>query len=87
MIHCEVSRAVRDFRPIFFVRKFALDHGSRCQVQDGVMVTCALCGKTEDEQPLTWSTSVERGGIRVYCEQCSRDNVRGIESKLDQDWW
>jgi hypothetical protein len=57
----------------------------------GVMVTCALCGKTEDEQPLTWSTSVEpRNGLsltRVYCEQCSRDNVRGIESKLDQDWW
>jgi hypothetical protein len=56
-------------------------------MQDGVMVTCALCGKTEDEQPLTWSTSVERGAIRLYCDQCSRDNVRGIESKLDQDWW
>jgi hypothetical protein len=53
----------------------------------GRMVTCALCGKSEDEQPLTWSTSVERGATRVYCEQCSRDNVRGIESKLDQDWW
>jgi hypothetical protein len=55
------------------------------------MVNCALCGKTEDEQPLTWSTSVEHGNehrtIRMYCEQCSRDNVRGIESKLDQDWW
>ena len=55
------------------------------------MVTCALCGKTEDEQPLTWSTSVEPGNehrtIRLYCEQCSRDNVRGIESKLDMDWW
>jgi hypothetical protein len=55
------------------------------------MVTCALCGKTEDEQPLTWTTSVERVNqqmrTRLYCDQCSRDNVRGIESKLDMDWW
>jgi hypothetical protein len=54
---------------------------------DGHMVTCALCGRTEDEQPLTWSTSVERGATRLYCDQCSRENVRGIEGKLDSDWW
>jgi hypothetical protein len=55
------------------------------------MVTCALCGKTEDDQPLTWTTSVEpvneQKRTRLYCDQCSRDNVRGIESKLDMDWW
>lgn len=51
------------------------------------MVTCALCGRTEQEQPLTWTTSVERGVTRFYCERCSRENVRGIEGKLDSDWW
>lgn len=51
------------------------------------MVTCALCGRTEDEQPLTWTTSVERGTTRLYCDECSRENVRGIEGKLDSDWW
>jgi hypothetical protein len=53
----------------------------------GGMVTCALCGRTEEEQPLTWTTSVERGSTRLYCERCSRENVRAIESKLDGDWW
>ena len=55
------------------------------------MVTCALCGRTEDEQPLTWTTSVEpvkgHRTTRLYCNQCSRENVRGIEGKLDSDWW
>jgi hypothetical protein len=55
--------------------------------QDAAMVTCALCGTTADEQPLTWTTSVERGTQRLYCDQCSRENVRGIEGKLDSDWW
>jgi hypothetical protein len=53
----------------------------------GGMVTCSLCGQTAEEQPLTWSTSVERGATKVYCERCSRENVRGIESKLDSEWW
>ena len=64
---------------------------ARGAVQDGAMVTCALCGRTEDEQPLTWSTSVEpvnhQRRTRLYCDQCSRENVRGIEGKLDSDWW
>jgi hypothetical protein len=51
------------------------------------MATCNLCGRTEDEQPLTWTTSVERGVTRLYCEQCSRENVRGIEGKLEPEWW
>jgi hypothetical protein len=51
------------------------------------MVTCALCGRTEDEQPLTWATSVERGSTLLYCERCSREHVRAFEGKLDSDWW
>ena len=58
---------------------------------DGDMVTCALCGRTEDQQPITWTTSVElvkgHRTNRLYCDQCSRENVRGIEGKLDSDWW
>ena len=50
-------------------------------------VTCALCGQTADEPPLTWSTSLERGRLLHYCDRCSRDNVRAIESKLDGEWW
>jgi hypothetical protein len=54
---------------------------------DGRMVTCSLCGRTEAEQPLTWTVSVERGVTQLYCETCSRENVRGIEGKLDSGWW
>ena len=54
--------------------------------EDGT-VTCALCGATAESMPLGWSTSVERGRQVRYCEQCSRENVRSIESKLDTEWW
>ena len=53
----------------------------------GPAVTCALCGQTAAEPSLTWSTSVERGRLLHYCDRCSRDNVRAIESKLDGEWW
>ena len=42
---------------------------------------------TSDEVPFTWITSVENGKRRVYCERCSRDHLRSIESKLDSEWW
>ena len=66
------------------------------------MVVCDFCGtpapvatsddvgedvaKT-DEVPFTWLTSVENGRRRVYCERCSREHLRSIESKLDSEWW
>ena len=50
-------------------------------------VRCALCGCTAAEQPLTWTTSLERGRLALYCEQCSRDNVRAMEGRLDADWF
>ena len=43
--------------------------------------------RTSDEVPFTWITSVENGKRRVYCERCSRDHLRSIESKLDSEWW
>ena len=54
-------------------------------------VTCARCGTTAEGLPLTWSSSVEvRGSQRRtvhYCDWCSRENVRAIEGRLDEDWW
>ncbi|HYJ69924.1 MAG TPA: hypothetical protein VEX15_19900 [Nocardioidaceae bacterium] len=50
--------------------------------------SCAFCGRVAgDSLPLTWATSIENGRQLVYCEQCSRDNVRGIEGRLDNAWW
>ncbi len=53
------------------------------------MVVCDRCGVTVpgDAPPLTWVVSVERSGTRRYCESCARENVRGIEGRLDSEWW
>jgi hypothetical protein len=50
-------------------------------------VRCALCDTVAETMPLTWTTSVERGRTLVYCDACSRDNVRSIEGRLDAEWW
>jgi hypothetical protein len=41
----------------------------------------------DDGLPLTWATSDENDKRRVYCERCSREHLRSIESKLDSEWW
>lgn len=53
------------------------------------MAICDYCGTTDpgDEPPLTWSMAVENGKTRIFCEQCSREHLRSIESKLDSEWW
>lgn len=50
---------------------------------------CAFCGRTvgEESSALTWTSSFENGRLRRFCETCSRENLRSIESKLDSDWW
>ncbi|MFL6238382.1 MAG: hypothetical protein ACJ735_02655 [Actinomycetes bacterium] len=51
-----------------------------------------------DPPPATWSLSpTERGpegradgptrGIEWLCEKCTRENIRGIEGRLDSEWW
>ncbi len=37
--------------------------------------------------PLTWSSVARDGAIDVLCADCTRDNVRSIEGKLDEEWW
>jgi len=49
--------------------------------------TCALCGATVSEIPLTWVSSVERGRTVYYCDVCSREHLRSIEAKLDSEHW
>lgn len=50
--------------------------------------TCDFCGtQVEGEPPLTWVTSYERGRQRIFCERCSRENLRSIEGRLDSEWW
>ncbi len=52
-------------------------------------VSCDYCGRRADgdEAPLTWTTAVERGRVRRYCDECSRANLRSMEAKLDSEWW
>lgn len=55
-------------------------------------LTCDFCGRVaadadSDALPLTWSTAVENGRVRRYCEECSRAHVRSMEGKLDSEYW
>ncbi|WP_189529334.1 hypothetical protein [Streptomyces roseolilacinus] len=50
-------------------------------------VVCSRCGATADSLPLTWTCSVENGTRLYFCENCARDHIRSIESRLDSAWW
>ncbi|WP_200958211.1 hypothetical protein [Nocardioides sp. Soil805] len=50
--------------------------------------TCDFCGRQgSGAETLTWTTSIENGRRRSYCEECSRSHLRSIEGKLDSEWW
>jgi hypothetical protein len=51
--------------------------------------TCDFCGKQaeEDVAALAWTTAVENGRKRTFCETCSREHLRAMESQLDSEWW
>jgi hypothetical protein len=53
------------------------------------MTTCAFCGATDegDQPPLTWTSATERGRRQWFCDRCSREHLRSMESKLDSEWW
>lgn len=52
-------------------------------------VSCAFCGTAAptDPAPMTWTSSVERGRQQWFCDTCSREHLRAMESKLDPEWW
>jgi hypothetical protein len=51
--------------------------------------TCDFCGKQaeDDATVLTWTVAVENGRQRTFCDTCSREHLRAMESKLDSEWW
>jgi len=52
------------------------------------VITCDFCGRrAEDAETLTWTTSVEQGRTRRFCDTCSREHLRSIEGKLDSEFW
>ncbi|MGN6783342.1 MAG: hypothetical protein ACTHJH_17785 [Marmoricola sp.] len=53
------------------------------------MVTCAFCGADEpgEAAPLTWTSAVEQGRLRLFCDRCSREHLRAMEGKLDSEHW
>jgi hypothetical protein len=53
------------------------------------MKTCDFCGRqeTDDAKTLAWSTSVEGGRLKTFCDSCSRENLRAMEGKLDSEYW
>ena len=55
---------------------------------DSMGTSCSMCGTSVAEPPLTWmlETDARRGSVWV-CDSCARNNLRAIESKLDQAWW
>ncbi len=51
------------------------------------VVTCAMCGRAEEEPPPTWTCQRSERGQMWLCETCTRQNVRSIEGRLDEAWW
>jgi hypothetical protein len=54
-----------------------------------LVTTCDFCGRQEPDEAktLTWSTAVEDGRLRRYCDECSRRHLRAMEGKLDSEYW
>jgi hypothetical protein len=51
-------------------------------------VTCDFCGTSAPAaETLTWTTAVENGRRRTFCDSCSRSHLRAMEGKLDSEWW
>jgi len=59
------------------------------EVSDDQPWVCDFCGRQEADvaRTLTWSTAVENGRQRTYCDTCSREHLRSMEGKLDSEYW
>jgi NMD protein affecting ribosome stability and mRNA decay len=53
--------------------------------------TCARCGASADAPsdglPEGWSLAASARGVDRLCADCTRENVRAIEARLDEEWW
>jgi hypothetical protein len=53
--------------------------------------TCARCGGTAPAPPgglpAGWSLATSNRAVERLCADCTRENVRSIEARLDEDWW
>lgn len=57
-------------------------------------VVCATCGTMPADDDAartlaraTWARGTEKRRPVWTCPQCSRENLRSIEGKLDPSWW
>ena len=52
---------------------------------------CARCGATAPAPggglPEGWSMATSERGLQYLCAACTRENVRSIEARLDEEWW
>jgi hypothetical protein len=49
------------------------------------MLTCAWCGATAENTPLSWTLEITHGRSRYMCDRCSRENLAAIEGRLEAD--
>lgn len=43
---------------------------------------------SQSESQSSWTTEVDpRRGTLLICPDCTREHVRSIEARLDQEWW
>ena len=56
---------------------------------DDEPVVCAQCGAVapDGESLVTWTLQVTGRGRERVCPACSRAGLRGIEGRLDREWW
>ncbi len=57
-----------------------------------VTMTCAHCGAHPEERApamaiLMWTSSKQDGRESKFCPNCSRENLRSIESGIDEQYW
>jgi cell wall assembly regulator SMI1 len=50
-------------------------------------VVCVRCGQRAEGVPATWSSSAGPDGLTHLCDGCTRQHLRSIEARLDEQWW
>ena len=51
-------------------------------------VSCSRCGTTVGgPAPVTWSRSHALSGTTLLCDDCTREHLRALEAKLDEEHW